>query len=83
MEPMLFPVELSPTIGQDLTFGTVLLSLLAAFVLGQAVAWVYIWTHSGLSYSRSFTQALVLDPQSPLPFQIGLSSGRQCVIGSP
>jgi hypothetical protein len=31
-----------------------------AFVLGQGIAWMYIWTHSGLSYSRSFTQALVL-----------------------
>jgi len=60
MQPTLFPTELAPTVGVDLTFGTVILSLLTAFVLGQAVAWVYIWTHSGLSYSRSFTQALVL-----------------------
>jgi hypothetical protein len=60
MQPTLFPVELSPSIGVELTLGSVLLSLLTAFVLGQAVAWVYIWTHSGLSYSRSFTQALVL-----------------------
>jgi uncharacterized membrane protein YhiD involved in acid resistance len=60
MQPSLFPIELSPMIGSDLTLGSVLLSLLTAFVLGQAVAWVYIWTHSGLSYSRSFTQALVL-----------------------
>src|SRR5262245_53003712 len=60
MQPSIFPVELSPTVGVDLTFGTVILSLLTAFVLGQAVAWVYIWTHTGLSYSRSFTQALVL-----------------------
>ena len=60
MQPTFFPTELSPMIGTDLTFGTVVLSLLAAFVLGQAVAWVYIWTHSGLSHSRSFTQALVL-----------------------
>lgn len=40
--------------------GTLLLSLLTAFVLGQLVAWVYIWTHSGLSYSRSFTQSILL-----------------------
>jgi uncharacterized membrane protein YhiD involved in acid resistance len=37
-------------------------SLLLAFVLGQFVAWAYIWTHSGLSYSRSFTQMLVVFP---------------------
>ena len=38
----------------------VLLSLLLAFVLGQVLAWVYYLTHSGLSYSRSFVQALIL-----------------------
>jgi len=37
-----------------------LLSLSLAFVLGQAIAWVYQRTHSGLSYARSFTQSLVL-----------------------
>lgn len=35
-------------------------ALLLAFVLGQLVAWVYVRTHSGLSYSRSFTQSLVV-----------------------
>ena len=38
----------------------VLLSLLLAFVLGQALAWVYYFTHSGLSYSRSFVQSLIM-----------------------
>lgn len=39
---------------------SLLLSLLSAFVLGQLVAWIYVWTHSGVSYSRSFTQSLIL-----------------------
>jgi hypothetical protein len=39
---------------------TVLLSLLLAFVLGQVIAWVYYLTHSGLSYSRSYVQSLIL-----------------------
>lgn len=39
---------------------SLLLSLLTAFVLGQLVAWIYVWTHSGVSYSRAFTQSLVL-----------------------
>lgn len=39
---------------------TILLSLLLAFVLGQVIAWVYYITHSGLSYSRSYVQSLVL-----------------------
>lgn len=37
-----------------------LLYLLMSFVLGKALAWVYIRTHRGVSYSRSTTQALVL-----------------------
>jgi uncharacterized membrane protein YhiD involved in acid resistance len=39
---------------------SVLLSLIVAFVLGQLLAWVYYYTHSGLSYSKSFVQALIL-----------------------
>ena len=38
----------------------VMLSLLVSFVLGQLLAWVYYATHSGLSYSRSFVQSLIL-----------------------
>ncbi|MBN2020092.1 MAG: DUF4956 domain-containing protein [Sedimentisphaerales bacterium] len=38
----------------------VILSLLLAFVLGQVLAWVYYFTHRGLSYSRTFVQSLVL-----------------------
>jgi len=39
---------------------TVLLSLLLAFVLGQVLAWVYYFTHSGLSYSKSFVQSVII-----------------------
>ena len=44
----------------DAGFETLLISLALSFVLGQLVAWVYVRTHSGLSYSRNFTQSLVL-----------------------
>ncbi len=40
--------------------GQALLALLLAFVLGQALAFVYEWTYEGLSYQRSFVQTLVL-----------------------
>ncbi len=36
------------------------LALLLSFVLAQGVAWLYVWTHGGLSYSRTYTQSLVL-----------------------
>jgi len=42
------------------TTENVLLSLLIAFVLGQVLAWVYYFTHSGMSYSRTFVQSLIL-----------------------
>ncbi len=37
-----------------------LLCLLLAFVLAKPLAWVYVRTHHGMSYSRSFVQSLVL-----------------------
>lgn len=39
-----------------------LFHLLLAFVLGKPLAVVYVRTHQGTSYSRSFVQALVLLP---------------------
>ncbi len=39
-----------------------LLGLLLAFLSGQVIAWVYMLTHSGLSYSRSFVNSLVVLP---------------------
>lgn len=41
-------------------FTEVILHLCCSYVLSQLVAWVYVWTHQGTSYSRSFVQALVL-----------------------
>ena len=46
--------------GTIFTPDSVLLSLLLAFVLGQTLAWVYQGTHTGLSYSSSFVQSLIL-----------------------
>lgn len=39
---------------------SIILALLLSFALGQALAWLYLWTHGGLSYSRAFTQSLIL-----------------------
>jgi len=40
----------------------VLLGFLLAFASGHIIAWVYMLTHSGLSYSRSFVNALIIMP---------------------
>ena len=39
-----------------------LLGLLLAFLGGQTLAWIYMLTHSGLSYSRSYVNSLVIIP---------------------
>jgi uncharacterized membrane protein YhiD involved in acid resistance len=41
--------------------GTVFV-LLLAFVLGQLIGWIYIWTHQTLSYSQSFVASLTVLP---------------------
>jgi hypothetical protein len=38
------------------------LGLLLAFLGGHTIAWVYMLTHGGLSYSRSFVNSLVVIP---------------------
>jgi hypothetical protein len=39
-----------------------LLGLLLSFIIGHMLAWTYMLTHAGLSYSRSFVNSLVLLP---------------------
>jgi len=43
-------------------YAALALALLLAFVCGHAVAWVYAFTHGGLSYSRSYVNTLILIP---------------------
>lgn len=46
--------------GPAMPLDTIMLSVLLAFALSHVVAWVYWFTHTGLSYSRTFTQSIVL-----------------------
>jgi hypothetical protein len=43
-------------------YATLLIAILLAFACGHAVAWVYMFTHTGLSYSRSYVTTLILMP---------------------
>ncbi len=43
-------------------FTALLMALLLAFLCGQLLAWVYMYTHSGLSYSRTYVASLILIP---------------------
>lgn len=47
---------------QPANWPAMLLGMLLAFAEGQVLAWVYMRTHSGLSYSRSFVNALLVLP---------------------
>jgi len=60
VDPFMRALEGSNRWFGDYSVESILLSLLLAFVLGQFIAWIYARTHTGLSYSRSFTQSLVL-----------------------
>lgn len=40
--------------------GAMILGLLVAFLCGHVVSWVYMVCHSGLSYSRSFVNSLLV-----------------------
>ncbi len=47
---------------QPTNLPAVILGLLLAFAAGHVIAWVYMYTHSGLSYSRSFVNSLIVMP---------------------
>ena len=58
-----------------------LLGLLLAFVCGQLMAWVYMTTHSGLSYSRTFVNSLVVLPVIVALVMMVLSHNIVTVVG--
>jgi len=55
----LFSSDLSTTVAGP---QTALLAMLMCFCIGHIVAWVYMWTHDGLSYSKMFTMSLLAMP---------------------
>ena len=59
----------------------VLLVLLLAFVLGHVVAWVYMWTHAGLSYSRTFAGSLLVLPPLVSVFMMLVASNAFIALG--
>jgi uncharacterized membrane protein YhiD involved in acid resistance len=60
MEAIWRSIQNASVIGPEFSVHSLLLSLLLAFILGQLLAWLYYYTHTGLSYSRAFVQSLIL-----------------------
>lgn len=59
----------------------VMLVLLLAFILGHVVAWVYMWTHAGLSYSQMFTASLLVLPALVAIFMMLVASNAFIALG--
>lgn len=59
----------------------VLLVLLLAFVLGHVVAWVYMGTHAGLSYSRTFAGSLLVLPPLVAVFMMLVATNAFVALG--
>jgi hypothetical protein len=55
----LMPTDLPPTLGGA---EYALLALLVAFCIGHVIAWTYMLTHQGLSYSQMFCASLLVLP---------------------
>lgn len=49
-------------VGGPTSVETVLLVVLLAFAIGQFIGWVYMWTHTGVSYSQSYVASLAVLP---------------------
>jgi len=58
-----------------------LLGLLLAFACGHVIAWVYMLTHSGLSYSRSFVNSLIVIPTIVALVMLVLSNNLVTAFG--
>ena len=58
-----------------------LMGLLLALVCGHAIAWVYMFTHTGLSYSRSFVNSLVVIPTIVSMVMLVLSNNLVTAFG--
>jgi len=71
-----YDYSLSPT-----NVHSMLLGLLLAFLGGNLLAWVYMVTHTGLSYSRSFVNSLVVIPVVVAMVMLVLSNNLVTAFG--
>lgn len=55
--------------------------LLIAFLIGQFIGWVYMWTHKGLSYSQTFVASLVVIPVLVSMMMLFMSSSIAFAFG--
>lgn len=66
---------------QPMDLPVMLLALCLAFLGGHVIAWVYMLTHSGLSYSRSFVNSLIVMPMIVTSVMMVLSNNLVTAFG--
>jgi hypothetical protein len=77
----LFDIESGFSPGMTTTAGTVVLMILLSFIVGHVIAWTYMWTHAGLSYSQTFTAALLALPVLVALFMVLVSGNVFIALG--
>jgi uncharacterized protein DUF4956 len=64
-----------------LSLEATLFALIAAFLLGQAIAAVYVWTYRGMSYTRSYVQAIAVGSVVGCSVMLATSTNLAAGIG--
>jgi uncharacterized protein DUF4956 len=75
-------LQLLLSAGQSaLSFQAALFALIAAFLLGQAIAAVYVWTYRGMSYTRSYVHAIAIGAVVACMIMLATSTNIAAGIG--
>lgn len=64
-----------------LSFKAALFALIAALLFGQAIAAVYVWTYRGMSYTRSYVQAIAIGAVVACMIMLATSTNIAAGIG--
>jgi len=65
----------------QLSFQAALFALIGAFLLGQAIAAVYVWTYRGMSYTRSYVHAIAIGAVVACMIMLATSTNIAAGIG--
>ncbi len=64
-----------------MTFEGALFALIAAFLLGQVIASLYVWTYRGMSYTRSYVHAIAVGAIVACTIMLATSNNLAAGIG--
>ena len=67
--------------GAAMSFEAALFALIAAFLLGQLIASLYVWTYRGMSYTRSYVHAIAIGAVVACTIMLATSNNLAAGIG--